>query len=85
MISPVEDNAEASDNAQEPKRYIQFTTAPDGEDPPTNTTEVSKTVEIDPGGDVNLLCEDLVLRVSSRVLSLASKVFNAMFQTHYQE
>ena len=47
--------------------------------------ETLRTVLVDPEGDVYLACENFEIRVSSRVLSLASKVFNVMFQTNFQE
>jgi hypothetical protein len=54
---------------------------------PPNTTGHSETVEIDPAGDVRLEIgrESKSLLVSSKVLSLASSVFKAMFGPHFQE
>ena len=40
---------------------------------------------IDPDGDVYLELPSLELRVSSKALSMASKVFNAMFNSRFQE
>ena len=54
-------------------------------DPVAVPLELARPVTVDPDGDVYLICEQLEIRVSSRVLSLASKVFNAMFQTGFQE
>ena len=44
-----------------------------------------KAVSIDPEGDVYLMVGDTELQVSSKVLSLASKVFKALFQVNFQE
>ena len=48
-------------------------------------TEIRTKVEIDPDGNVLLLLDGLELKVFSKVLSLASRVFKAMFSSHYAE
>lgn len=47
-------------------------------------TEISK-LTIDPDGDVVLVLDSTELQVSSKVLSVASSVFKAMFGPHFQE
>ena len=44
-----------------------------------------KLIEIDPIGDVYLVLDTIKLRVSSKALSLASKVFSVMFQPSFRE
>jgi hypothetical protein len=43
------------------------------------------TINLDPSGDVVLMLGETSLRVSSKVLSVASPVFRAMFGPHFQE
>ena len=52
-----------------------------------NVAEASilSTIVIDPEGDVYLELEKAAFRVSSKVLATASKVFNDMFKTDFQE
>ena len=53
----------------------------------TQGTDVPKMTQavIDPEGDVYLQLENMELRVSSKILATASKVFNAMFKSNFQE
>ena len=48
-------------------------------------TQQCKYLEVDLEGDVELELSTMVFRVSSKVLSSASKVFKAMFLPHFQE
>ena len=53
----------------------------------TDEPKMPKTqrIAIDPEGNIYLQLENLELRVSSKVLATASKVFNAMFKSDFQE
>ena len=45
----------------------------------------SPAVEIDPNGDVVLILNGKKLLVSSKILSMASRVFAAMFSSQFRE
>ena len=50
-----------------------------------NNRGLSSSFDIDPSGDILIyLQEDMILRISSKVLAIASKVFSAMFQKGFQ-
>ena len=46
---------------------------------------MSKFTVIDPEGDVILVCDETEFQVSSKVLSLASPVFSALFSPRFAE
>jgi hypothetical protein len=49
------------------------------------TVKTTPTIFLDYSGDVVLKLGEISLRVSSKVLSIASPVFRAMFGPHFQE
>ena len=79
------DTAEPAPSGDEPAEGQDSPVILSSSDPETEQPEPARPVTVDPEGDVYLLCTELEIRVSSRVLSLASKAFNAMFQTGFQE
>ena len=50
-----------------------------------NEFKQSKLISVDPEGDVYLLLDHMELQVSSKALSLASKVFKVMFHGNFRE
>jgi hypothetical protein len=59
----------------------------DDRDYPANSEKapLRPTKNLDPSGDVVLVLGETCLRVSSKVLSVASSVFRVMFGPHFQE